>query len=535
MRTWQRYPLETVESGGVAYRAYRMPFRNLYDTLADSAERYPEKTAIIDARRQVTFRELRQETDAFAAWLSARADVGRGSRVGLMMVNSIEFAVAFYAVMKLGATIVSVNTKYSADEAGFVLTDSEATCLLLDERWLGRMTPALGATKVAHVICSGAEGQDGPGTMAAAIREGAGMPQAPAEQEDSLLGVIMYTSGTTGRPKGAMMTQFNLLQGMYSYAVLNDMDDTESTVLSVPAFHITGLNCVMTLFIFLGGLMVMTPFFDATDVLDKMTEYRVSHIHAVATIFIMLESAMQPRHDLSALHTALCGGGFISRETIARFCRQAPNCRFHPVYGMTETSGAGTYFPVHCLDSDIENSCGRTAPNGAIRVVDTEERELPPGETGEICFTGSFTIRGYLHGKGDENIRDGWLHSGDIGCFDGDGYLFIKDRIKDMINRGGEKIYSLAVEDAIMRFGGIKQAVVFAVRDSLYGEVPGAVVVPEPGEQISLEALRLYLREHLAHYKVPVYMEIRETLPVTANGKARKFILKEEFNRTYAK
>ena len=535
MRKEQSYSLGTVISGGTQYRAYEMPFQNLYQTLDETSRRFPDKVGIIDARRQVTFHQLQQETEAFAAWLKAKASVGSGSRIGLMMVNSIEFAVAFYAIIKLGATVVSINTKLSADEARFILCDSEATLMILDEQWWERMAPVMENTCVKRVVFSGISGTADARNMDRAIQEGRSLPAAETVLDDALLAEVMYTSGTTGRPKGAMMTHFNLLQGMYSYAVLNDMDDHESTVLSVPAFHITGLNCVLTLFIFLGGLMVMTPFFNAVEVLDKMTEYQVTHIHAVATVFIMLESAMLERHDLSHLRTALCGGGFISRETVSRFCRKAPNCRFHPVYGMTETSGAGTFFPTHCLESEIENSCGKPAPNCAIRIVDPQGQEVPVGETGEICFSGAFTIRSYLHGHGNENIVDGWLHSGDIGCFDQEGYLFIKDRIKDMINRGGEKVYSLAVEDAIMSYGLIKQAVVFAVSDSVYGEVPAAVIVPEPGRQIALDGLREYLREHLAHYKVPVYMEVRDVLPVTANGKARKFLLKQEFNAKYAK
>ena len=533
MRKDQTYPLDTVTHGTSSFRAYRMPFQNLYETLSKTADRFPEKVGILDANRSITYFDLRRETDALAAWLNQSLGIGEGSRVALMMVNSIEFAVSFYAVLRLGATIVSINTKLSGEEAGFILRDSAATCLLTDGRWLEKLSAVLPNTAVSSILTS--EETNNRMSVPAAIREGAKLPLPPVPLNSDLPALIMYTSGTTGHPKGAVMTHFNLLQGVYSYAILNDMDDEESTVLAVPAFHITGLNCVLTLFIFLGGFMVMTPFFDAVDVLDKMTEYRVTHIHAVATVFIMLESAMLPRHDLSALKTALCGGGFISRETVQQFCRQAPNCKFHPVYGMTETSGAGSYFPEHCLDSAIENSCGIPAPNCEIQVVDREGHALPPGMDGEICFKGSFIIDGYLHGVGDESIVDGWLHSGDIGCFNEDGYLFIKDRIKDMINRGGEKIYSLAVEDAIMTFGGIKQAVVFAVRDPLYGEVPGAVLVPEPGVMIDVDQLRSYLRNQLAHYKVPVYMEVRENLPVTANGKTKKYMLKKEFDAKYAK
>lgn len=533
VRDEQKYTLGKVVSGGQTYDGYRMPFQNLYETMAKTSERFPNKIGIIDARGEITFDALRRRTDALAAYLCQSMQVNAGSRVAMMMVNSIDFCVAFYAVLKLGATVVSVNTKSSQDEVRFVLDNSQAEILIVDDQWYDRVKPVLPQTRVNRLLIAGQSQTEQ--TLDQAITEGTFLPVPPTVRNDALPAEIMYTSGTTGRSKGAVMTHFNLMQAMYAYAVADNMDETESTVLAVPAFHITGLNCVITLFIFLGGLMVMTPFFDAVEVLDKMTQYRITHFHAVATVFIMLESAMEQHHDLSSLRTALCGGGFISQETVRRFCAKAPNCHFHPVYGMTETSGAGTYFPVHCLASPIENSCGKVEANCAIRIVDSQENPVPPGTSGEICFKGSFVISSYLHGVGNENIVDGWLHSGDIGYFDEDGYLYIKDRIKDMINRGGEKVFSLSVEDAIMTFGGIKQAAVFAVDDSLYGEVPAAVVIPESGRQIDLKALRQYLRSKLAHYKVPVYMELRNCLPTTANGKPQKFRLRKEFNEKYAK
>ncbi len=533
MRTELTFPMGEVQSGGVRYAAYQMPYQNLYDTLADTSRRFPDKTGLIDASREITFRALRRETDELAAYLSGRLHLGIGSRVALMMVNSIEFCVAFYAVLKLGATVVSVNTKLSADEVRFVLEDSGAVCLVMDTMWYGKVERVLPYTSVKNVLYTGEGGCAGC-SLRAARKEGQKLPASPTARDDTLPAEIMYTSGTTGKPKGAVMTHFNLLQAMYAYAAADDMDETESTVLAVPVFHITGLNCVLTLFVFLGGLIVMTPFFDASDVLDKMCRYRITHFHAVATVFILLESAIKPWHDLSCLRTALCGGGFVTEETIRRFCAKAPNCRFHPVYGMTETSGAGTYFPEHCLDSAIRNSCGKVEPNCEIRVVDAENREVACGTEGEICFRGAFVIHRYLH-EADRGIDpDGWLHSGDLGCFDAEGYLYIKDRMKDMINRGGEKVYSLSVEAAIMKFGRIKQAAVFAVDDSLYGEVPGAAIIPEPGESIDLDELVRYLREHLAHYKVPVYIELRDRLPVTANSKVKKYQLRKEFNEKYA-
>ncbi|MDD3212219.1 MAG: class I adenylate-forming enzyme family protein [Eubacteriales bacterium] len=535
MRAEQRYPLTEVISGGTQYLAYQMPFQNLYETLSATGKRLPNKVGLIDADGEITFSDLLEKVDAFSAYLAHAFEIGAGSRIALAMGNSIDFCIAFYGAQKLGATVVSVNTKLSAEEMQFILDDSQAECLMIDSAWFAKVEGILPQTHIKHILLAGQETAAAKCTMATAVKIGRQLPFVPVVREDSLPAVIMYTSGTTGRPKGAVMTHFNLMQAFYAYAVADDMDETESTVLSVPVFHITGLNCVLTLFVFLGGLVVLVPYFDAVDVLDKMTRYKVTHFHAVATVFIMLASAVLERHDLSALRTALCGGGFISRKTVEYFCRKATNCRFHPVYGMTETSGAGTYFPVHCLDSDIENSCGTVEPNCSIRVVDPQEREVAVGENGEICFKGPFVISHYLHGIGNENFNDGWLHSGDVGCFDANGYLFIKDRIKDMINRGGEKIFSLSVEDAAMKYGRIKQVAVFAVDDSLYGEVPAAVVIPGPGEKIDIEDLRRYLRDRLAHFKVPVYIELRDSLPTTANGKAQKYQLRKEFNLKYAK
>lgn len=524
----QKFPLEKTASGGKEYLAYKMPYCNLYETLEASAKRFSDKVAVVDVASRVTYRELQQKTDAFAAYLYHYKHIRQGDRIALVMVNSIEFCVCFYAILKIGATVVSVNTKLSGDEMGYILSDAHANYAITDRAWYNKLENH--RPQLDWLIFSDTA-PDGFSTVAEAIETGAKLPDTPTVRDDSLPADIMYTSGTTGRPKGAVMTHFNLLQGLYVYVEADDMDEREITVLSVPAFHITGLNNVLTVFIFIGGTIVMLPFFNAEKTLDAITEYRATYFHAVATVFMMLEGAVTEKHDLSSLRTALCGGGFISRETIRNFCAKAVNCRFHPVYGMTETSGAGTYFSDHCLDSSIEDSCGKVSANCEIQIVNENNVALPANTMGEICFRGSFVIDHYLNGVSPDSFTDGWLHSGDVGYFDENGYLFIKDRIKDMINRGGEKIFSLAVEDVIMKYGGIKQAAVFGVQDDLYGEVPAAVIVPESGVSISIDSLRTYLRDHIAHYKVPVIFEIRDRLPVTASGKPRKFELRQEFNR----
>ena len=520
------FPIENVTSGGVEYRAYRMPYQNLYETLVASATSFPDKVALIEGDETVTYSEFLRRTNALAAYLSGEAHVRRGNRVALIMVNSVAFCVSFYAILKLGATMVSVNSKYSGEEMAFILRDAEVSCVIADRAWIDKI-PADALAGRRMIFSDSPLG--GCITVSQAIARGAQLPDVPVVLNDALPANLMYTSGTTGKPKGALMTHFNLLQGLYVYVEADDMDEREITVLSIPAFHITGLNNVLTVFVFVGGTIVLLPFFNAEETLDAITKYRATYLHAVATVFMLLEGAVKPRHVLSSLHTALCGGGFISREAIRNFCAKAVNCRFHPVYGMTETSGAGSYFAGHCLDSDIEDSCGRVAANCEIRIVDSADNVLPPNVMGEICFRGAFVIRSYLHGVSPESFTDDWLHSGDVGYFDEQGYLYIKDRIKDMINRGGEKIYSLAIEDAIMKFGGIKQACVFGVPDKVFGEVPGAVVIPEEGVTINTDALRSFLRDRIAHYKVPVFFDIRDVLPTTASGKPRKYQLRAEY------
>lgn len=532
--TFISYPIELIKKDGTNCFAYRLPYNNLYETLSTTAEKFPEKVGVIDANRSITFAALKEETDALASYLVHDLGLGKGSKIALMIVNSIEFCTVFYATLKIGATIASVSTKSSGDEILYIVNNSEADTIFMDSAWYPRLSALKDTCCLKnYILCGTSEPEYGISyTQALAI--GRTLPETSVISDSSLPAVIMHTSGTTGNPKGAVLTHFNMLQAMYSYIDAEQMDENESTVLAVPAFHITGMNCVITPFITLGGLMIMVPFFDPVIVLDKMTEYQITHFHAVATVYIMLESAMLDRHDLSGLRSALCGGGAITHETIERFCRKAPNCQFRPVYGMTETSGAGTYFPVHCLDSEIKNSCGKVVPVCQIKIVDENEQTVPVGTDGEICFKGAFIISSYLHNQGAQSFVDGWLHSGDVGHFDNNGYLFIKDRIKDMINRGGEKIFSLSVEKEIMRFGNIKQAAVFAVKDPLYGEVPGAVIIPEPGHTVDLAELTSFLRGCLSHYKVPKYMEIRDHMPTTANGKVQKFVLKQEFDSRYA-
>lgn len=248
------------------------------------------------------------------------------------------------------------------------------------------------------------------------------------------------------------------------------------------------------------------------DVLRKIKKYRATHFHSVPAIYLQMIDSNCPEKDLSSLRVAVCGGAPISRENMDKFCSLAPNATLHLAYGMTETAGSGTLSSVH-------KGPLKAVPNVHMTVVDSEHNELKPGEIGEIVFCGPCIARGRwkLQGLPDSN-----MYSGDVGYMDEEGHVFVIDRLKDIINRGGEKIFPIQIEEVILQYPGIKKAAVYAVSDERYGEVPAAAIISEEGEEIDLEALKKYLRIKIATYECPVFVESMAALPVTQNGKVRK-------------
>ena len=518
---------------------YAAPYQNLYETLANSARRFPDKKAMIDDKSQVTYSELLQQVDRFASFLREKLKVKKGDRVAVLMTNSINFCVAFYAIIKLGYIVVVINTKQKSAEIEYILCDTQAEIVCADTLWAAELEKAAANTAVRKVIWNGQPGKALAGkesylfdTVLAdnSLQPDSVLPEAGIMQP----AVIMYTSGTTGKPKGAVISHYNLLQNLCAYQDILHLDETESTLLSVPAFHITGLGCIMTLFVYIGGLIVLTPFFRPKEALEIMERYRITHYHAVPTVYIMLANAAEGKVCLKDLKTAVCGGGFITNDDIHRFCATAPNTSFHPAYGMTESTGAGALFPDDYRRADKFHAAGKVMPNVEIQIVDEQFRAVPLGVSGQICFRGGTVIRSYWKTERSETFHDGWLASGDVGKLDADGYIYILDRIKDQINRGGEKIYSLVVEEEIRHCSGVRQVAVFGVPDSLYGEVPAAVVVLQDGALLTADDIAESLKLKMAKYKIPRYIEFWDQLPCTASGKVKKYALRQIFQQKYS-
>ena len=523
-----RCPLHTIAHPRTGQRilCYECDFRNLYETLRATACRTPERTAAVDDRETVTWQQLCRRVDRVSAAMYDRYHVRPGDRVGLLMMNSIDFCTAFYAIVKLGAIAVVLNTKIAPPQLAWMLNDTGADLLFSVVDWVGKLRTALGETQVRRVIFGSGDTPALEGVACATMDALSSDGDAPVCRELFAPALIMYTSGTTGTPKGALISHFNVLQNVLSYADILRMDENECTVIGVPMFHITGLSCLMALFVYLGGKMVLMPKFHAGRCNELMRLHKATHIHAVPSIYTMLYDAQPDGQPIESLRCAVCGGGAIAADTIRRYCGRNPHIDFHCAYGMTETAGAGVLFPTHYFDVDKGGASGIVAPNTVLRVCDDQGRPVPNGVIGEICFGGSVVIDHYWGRRQGDGFRDGLLLSGDLGKIDDDGYVYVVDRKKDMINRSGEKIFSILVEKELYAMPEVDLCAVFPVRDERHGEVPAAVVTLRPGAELTPEAIRDFLMTRLAKYEVPQYIRIVDEIPLNPNNKMAKHQLR---------
>lgn len=512
---------------------------SLYTTLVNTAAKFGQKAGLSDEEEEITYAELLCRVDSLAVYLKEKAGIEKGSRVGLLMENSIGYVTAVYAAAKLGAQAVLVNIKLHALEIAFILQDTKAEFLLLSAKLWERIAPAIKSTPVNTLILDSNTIYEGMEDFRRYfIRQGISYKTetkcCPDEDAGDVLAVL-YTSGTGGTPKGVKLRHRAVLETVYSYQEILGLDETQSTLLCVPLFHVTGFSCIMALFLYIGGYMKILPSFHTKRALEVLSDNRIRHFHAVPAIYQMLVNGFEPKYDLTALESAVCGGGYIEDTLIKDFTKTAPNVSFHPAYGMTETAGGGVLFPESYLESNKRGAAGQVMKRCEITVLNESMQELPTGEIGQIAFRGDMVIDSYMDNRDEDSFSNGWLLSGDLGRLDKDNYVYVEGRIKSMINRGGEKIYSRFVEKEICAHSKVKQCRVFPVRDSLFGEVPGCVIVINEGETVSEEEIREFLEGRIQKIKIPQYIEFWDSLPETASGKVKVAYLSKLFSDKYGK
>jgi long-chain acyl-CoA synthetase len=464
--------------------------------------------------------------------------------VAIAMRNYPEWISAFAAVTSIGAIAVGLNAWWTRDELAYGLEDSGSRVLVADRERVLRVAPLLARLGVrAIAVRAPGELPEGALRFEAVLETGARMPEVAVEPDQDAL--ILYTSGTTGRPKGAVSTHRAVLAALLAFgcraaigAAMRPPREPHPYppcfILTVPLFHVTGLVPVMLSCFASGARLVMMYRWSPERALELIERERVTTFVGVPTMaWDLLESPDFARRDTSSLQNVGGGGAPAPPELVQRidrsFARGSPTIG----YGMTETNGYG---PQNSGDDYLRRprSAGRVVPILEIRVVDEQGRDVPTGEIGEICFRGANLFRGYW-GKPEataEAFVDGWLRSGDLGRLDAEGFLTIEDRKKDMVLRGGENVYSAEVEAALYEHPGVHEAAVFGVPHARLGEEVAAAVVPKSDARLDPAELRAHVAERLAAFKVPTVWAIRgERLPRTPTGKILKRALRDEVER----
>jgi long-chain acyl-CoA synthetase len=540
-----RFETAEIDVGGTTVNAFvHAPpsLRELFDTLRARGD----GTFLVYEDERWSFADVMAQVDGLAAALAGRYGVGHGDRVAIAMRNYPEWVVSFAAITSIGAISVSLNAWWTEDELDYALGDCGATVLVADAERVERALPPCGRLGVRLLGVRCPEDRPGVDRWEDVIEPGAPMPEVAVGPDDDA--TILYTSGTTGRPKGAVSTHRAVLQALTGFGCRTAIERLRKPpeaegggaggaggrpvfILVVPLFHVTGCVPVMLSCVSAGLTLVMMYRWDPDRALELIERERVTNFVGVPTqSWDLLESPEFARTDTSSLVSVGGGGAPAPPELVKRvessFSRGRPSIG----YGMTETNAYG---PQNSGDDYVSHptSTGRATPILQIEVRDADGNPLAPGQAGEIWFKGPHLIRGYW-GRPEETaatIVDGWLRTGDIGRLDDEGFVYVEDRAKDMILRGGENVYCAEVEAALYEHPAVHEAAVFGLPHERLGEEVAAAVVLKPGATATEAELQELVGHRLASFKVPSRIELRGAqLPRNASGKILKRQLRDE-------
>jgi long-chain acyl-CoA synthetase len=493
---------------------------NVWDMVASAASKYPEREALICGTTRLTWAEVVERSQRIAAGFQ-KLGLKRGDRVALLLGNRIEFPLILFAAAHQGLVTVLLGTRQQKPEIAYVLTDCGAKALIHEAVLAERVPDACDVPDLAHRIVVGDEAgfsflsDDAPLTEVVHVGE-----------EDTAM--ILYTSGTTGRPKGAMLAHCNIIHSAMMYCACMEMTAQDCSIAAVPLAHVTGVVANIMTMVACAGALVIMPEFKAAEYLKVAARERVTYTVMVPAMYNLC--LLQPdfdAYDLSSWRIGGFGGAPMPIATIERLAEKIPGLKLMNCYGATETTSPSTIMPGDLTARHID-SVGLPCPGTRILAMDTEGRELPRGEIGEIWIGGAQVIKGYWNNPKAtaESFTGGFWHSGDLGSIDGGDFVRVFDRQKDMINRGGLKIYSAEVESVLAGHASVIESAIIAKPCPVLGERVHAVIVTRDG--VTGEALRAWCAERLSDYKVPETMLLTsEPLPRNANGKVLKRQLRE--------
>ncbi|WP_225879171.1 acyl-CoA synthetase [Zeimonas arvi] len=503
------------------------------DLLWRSARRVPDKTALVWGGLRQTYAELDDTVNRTANAL-ARRGIGKGDRLALLSRNNHAFVVLSFAAARLGVILVPVNFMLKAAEVAYILGHSGSVALVAEDSLLqvasdALLDPAAPRVRLKAVIPEhGGPVPEGWEDAFAWLRHAdAARPEVDLGDDEPLQ--LLYTSGTESRPKGAALSSRNLVAQYVSCIVDGEMSGDDVEVHALPLFHCAQLHCFLSPGLYLGATNILLPGADPAAMLAAVEAERATKLFCPPTVWIaLLRHPDFERRDLSSLRKGYYGASIMPMEIVRELSQRLPAMRLFNFYGQTEMSPVATVLRPEDQLRKL-GSAGRPAINVETRVVDDEDRPVPPGTVGEIVHRGPHVMLGYWNDeqKTAEAFRGGWFHSGDLGVFDEEGYLRVVDRKKDMIKTGGENVASREVEEVLYQHPAVAEAAVFGTPHPEWIEAVTAAIVLRGGQSADEDALKTHCRERLAGFKVPKRIVFVDALPKNASGKILKRELRE--------
>jgi acyl-CoA synthetase (AMP-forming)/AMP-acid ligase II len=509
------------------YPKVDIPDTPLTEYVLERATDFGDKPALIDGPtgRTITYSQLAGQVRALGAGLTTRG-FGKGDCFAIYMPNLPEYAVAFHGIVSVGGIVTTVNPLYTPDELAFQLKDSKARFLLTIPQFLDGAIEAAGKSGIEEVFVLG--DAEGATSVWELFSTSTGEPAVDIDVHNDLA-VLPYSSGTTGFPKGVMLTHHNLVSNISQFHGAHPVDSSDTFVGLLPFFHIYGMTVLMNGGLRKGATVVTMPRFDLEGFLELSQKYGTTRAYLVPPVILALaKHPVVDNYDLSSLETIMSGAAPLSGD-LASAAADRLGCHVIQGYGLTETS------PVtHCVPQDPDRnkpgSIGPPIPNTECIVVDlTNGEEVGTDELGEVLIRGPQIMRGYLNNDAATSTTidaDGWLHSGDIGRVDSDGYFFLVDRLKELIKYKGMQVAPAELEALLLTHPQISDAAVIGIADEEAGEVPKAFVVLSG--KLSEDDIKSYVAERVAPHKRVRFVEVVETIPKSASGKILRRMLKEK-------
>lgn len=480
----------------------------LYDALVRTAEKFPEKVALeLEDKSSLTFAQLLEQTHTFSAQL-ASLGIRENSRVGLLLDNNPQIFIALYAVNQLGAIAVMLPGKLRTPALVELLNRSAPDITVVDISGMDELS------SFGHRVVSVEEVKKVDITHRAVT----------AHPNPGRVALMMFTSGTSGTPKAVAISNANVTNAALSYEFIFQLDENDKLIFGVPLYHVTGIIAIIAQVTFSACTLYLQRRFSPLEFLEWAKEVGATYIHASPTVFELLLRSWPKGLEIPSIRVLACGAASMPTSRILRLKKKLPHAAFRTIYGLTETTSPATIFPSDAASSEFIGSSGWPIPGNEIRIVDDSGREVAPGEVGEIEVKGATVCLGYFNDRGVVDQIDS-LKTGDLGYLNEHGLLYVVDRRKDQINRGGEKVYPHIVEEALNNVDGVVDACVVALPDELFGEVPGAIFVGK--SQLSIDTLCIELKKSLASFAIPSLLLQVDEIPKTAGLKADKNAARE--------